>query len=180
MKPARIAVAALAVLAAACASEEKKDDHHRPELRAALDQSTITLRDSIDVAIAETTSGTAFEAALVLGAEPIFAVGTVEAVSTLKEFRVSGVSGAIVGQSPLSGGAPGACPGQISLSEALAIAETEAGGEAIASVPDDDVECAREIQVLAGDTLWEVKVAGDGEVLEHELSDEYGGSEDDD
>jgi hypothetical protein len=50
----------------------------------------------------------------------------------------------------------------------------------IAVVPDDDVDCAREIQVPSGDTLIEVKVAGDGSVLEQELSDEYGGGEDDD
>ena len=47
-------------------------------------------------------------------------------------------------------------------------------------VPDDDVSCAREIQVLSGATLIEVKVAGDGGVLEKELSDEYGGGDDDD
>jgi hypothetical protein len=46
--------------------------------------------------------------------------------------------------------------------------------------PDDDVDCAREIQVLSGETLIEVTVAGDGEVLEQELSDEYGGGQDDD
>lgn len=179
MKPVHAAVALAAVLAAACSSESK-DDHKRPELRAALDQSTISLTESIDIAVAQTTAGSAFEAALVLGTEPIFAVGTVESVSTLEEFRVSGVSGAIVGQTPMSGSAPGACPGQISLTEALAIAEAEANGEAVASVPDDDVACAREIQILAGETLWEVKVAGDGAILEHELSDEYSGAEDDD
>ena len=53
-----------------------------------------------------------------------------------------------------------------------AIADAMAAGESVAVEPDDDVVCAREIQVLAGDTLVEVKVAGDGAVLEVEVSDE--------
>lgn len=65
------------------------------------------------------------------------------------------------------------CPGSVSLAQAIAIAEGQvAGGTAIAAIPDDDVACAREIQVRAASLLWEVKVAGDGSVLELEESDE--------
>ena len=164
----------LAGVLAACSQE--KGDHKRPALRAALDQSTVTLQQSVDLSVAQTTSGKAFEGALVIeGSAPMFAVGTVE-VTTLKEFRINGVSGTVVSNTPISGTAPGACPGQIPINQALDIAAAEANGDAIAVVPDDDVECAFEIQVLSGETLWEVKLAQDGAVLEHELSDEYSGN----
>ena len=41
-----------------------------------------------------------------------------------------------------------------------------------AAIPDDDVACAREIQVLHPSRLWEVKVAGDGSIISVEESDE--------
>ena len=166
-----MAIALAAALAAGCSSTES-DDHQRPELRAALDASSITLVESVDVALAETTGGKAFEAALVVEAAPMFAVGAVDQAA-LKEFRISGSSGQVVGSTPMNGTAPGACPGQISLTAALDIAAATASGDAVAVVPDDDVECAFEIQVLSGETLWEVKVAGDGAVLEHEPPHEY-------
>lgn len=176
MKPTRIALAALALVAAACASENK-DDHQRPEIRAALDESQYTFRDALPLAVAASSAGEPFEGALVLGDDPVFAVGIDESTS-LKEIRINGVSGAVEGNTPVGGALPCTDPGQIPLDQALDIAEAEAGGEAIASVPDDDVACAFEIQVMVDVTLWEVKVGPDGAVLEHELSDEYGGSED--
>lgn len=69
-------------------------------------------------------------------------------------------------------GSAASCPDAIALTAALAIAEKEAGGDAVAIVPDDDVACAREVQVVVGATLIEIKVAGDGAVLEHDVSDE--------
>jgi hypothetical protein len=66
-----------------------------------------------------------------------------------------------------------ACPDAIPIADAIAIAESAGGGTAVAIEPDDDVACAREMQVLRADAvLWEIKVAGDGTVLESELSDE--------
>jgi hypothetical protein len=44
-------------------------------------------------------------------------------------------------------------------------------GTSVAVQPDDDDRCLREIQVLVGDVLWEVKEARDGAVLETEKSD---------
>ena len=41
-------------------------------------------------------------------------------------------------------------------------------GTAVSVQPDDDDHCLREVQVLAGDVLWEVKLARDGAVLETE------------
>ena len=171
MKSTHVAVVLAAALVAACAPNES-DDHQRPELRAALDASSITLAESVDAALAQTVGGKAFEAALVVGDAPEFAVGAIDQAA-LKEFRVSGATGQVVGSTPMNGTAPGACPGQITVGAALDIAAARANGDAVAFVPDDDVECAFEIQVLSTQTLWEVKVAGDGEVLEYELSDEY-------
>ncbi|MFN0250409.1 MAG: hypothetical protein ACKV2T_26250 [Kofleriaceae bacterium] len=69
-------------------------------------------------------------------------------------------------------GLGGGCQTRITLAEALAIAEADAGGDAVAVVPDDDDPCMREIQVLVGNTLWEVKVGPAGAIVEKELSDE--------
>jgi hypothetical protein len=41
------------------------------------------------------------------------------------------------------------------------------------------VPCAFEVQVLTPNTLWEVKVGSQGEVLESEESDENGSADDD-
>jgi hypothetical protein len=165
---------ALAALAAGCSS----DDHKRPELRAALDRAQLSLRDSVGVALAAMEGSVAVRARLVMDDQPVFSVGALEQ-RTLQDVRIDVVSGAIV-STAAAGTAEGPCDGDLPLTEALAIAEQAAGGEAVAVVPDDDVACAHEIQVMVADTLWEVKVAGSGEVLEKELSDEYGGSGDDD
>lgn len=64
------------------------------------------------------------------------------------------------------------CAGAVDPATASAIAEQRVGGTAIANIADDDAPCNREVQVRARDTLWEVKVAPDGRILEVELSDE--------
>lgn len=161
------------ILAAGCSS----DDHKRPELRAALDRGTIDLRGSVGVALTASESTVALRARLVMDTSPVFSVNALEQ-QNLQDVRVELASGQVVSTAPL-GTASNPCPGSITLEEALTIAEQAASGDAIAVVPDDDVDCAREIQVLSGETLIEVKVAGDGEVLERELSDEYGGADDD-
>ena len=152
------------------------DDHRRPELRAALDSAQITLRDSVGVAMLDADGTAALEARLVMEADPIFSVGVLREID-LRRVDIDIVTGLVRSTSP-AGTASLSCPGAIPLDEALAVAEDAAGGDAVAVVPDDDVACAREIQVLKADVLWEVKVGGDGAVLEQELSDEYSGSED--
>lgn len=150
------------------------DNHHRPELRAMLDNAPFTLRQSVATAV-EANPGDAVRATLVTS-DPMFSIDVV-AASTRTDVLVSPATGQVV-SAQAGGAATFNCPDAIPLTEALAIAEQEVGGEAIQSVPDDDVRCAFEIQVLVGDVLHEVKVAPDGAVLETELSDEFGGSDD--
>lgn len=164
-------IGTLVLAAAACGS----DGSQRPELRATLDQSTITLAESVGVALVGREAGAPLRAVLLPG-DPVFEVGVLQELER-DDVRVSIVSGQVLSAGPVGPATP-PCADSIPLVDALGIAETRADGDAIAVVPDDDVPCAFEIQVLADVTLWEVKVAGDGRVLEYELSDEYGRSED--
>lgn len=169
----RYAFSILAVLAVtACGS----DGSQRPELRATLDQATITLAQSIDTAMVGRDSGAPIRAALLVGGDPLWEVGVFQQLERT-DVRIRLAGGNIVSAGPV-GPASAPCADSIPLADALAIAAQRANGDAIAVVPDDDVACAFEIQVLSGSTLWEVKVAKDGRVLEYELSDEYGGGED--
>ena len=166
----------LFVIPAAAAAGCSNDNHQRPALRATLDEAQVTLAQSVDTALASEGTGTPVKAALLVGGDPVFQVGVFETIDQ-KDVRIHIVSGSVLSSAPTSPSTT-PCTGSISLTAALGIAEERANGEAVAVVPDDDVACAFEIQVLAGSTLWEVKVGGDGAVLEYELSDEYGGSED--
>lgn len=98
-----------------------------------------------------------------------------EAVTTrgVERVFIDGASGALKAQVP-SLRARQRCPEQIDLTRALALAEQVVSGTATAIVPDDDVSCAFEAQVLSGEVLLEVKLAGDGTVLEVEAADEDG------
>lgn len=170
MRHIGLGIAMVGIMAAGCSG-----DSRHPELRALLDEAPYTLRQSVDVAV-EATPGNAERATLVTR-DPVFSIDVIaEAART--DVRVS-MSGEIVSSAAAGAGAFD-CPDAIPLAEALAIAESAAAGEAIQSVPDDDVRCAFEIQVLAGESLIEVKVGPDGAVLETEPSDEFGGGEDDD
>lgn len=160
----------LGLLIAACGG-----DHTRPELRTLLDDSQYSLRESVTIAT-EASPGNPEQATLVTR-DPAYSIKIV-ADDARTDVRVSPSTGQVM-TSLAAGSAIFKCGSSIPLVEALAIAEAEAGGDAIQSVPDDDVDCAFEIQVLVGDVLWEVKVAPDGDVLERELSDEFGGSSDD-
>jgi hypothetical protein len=165
-------VPALFLSLAACGSGGSQ----RPELRRLLDQSTITLPQSIDRALVGRETGAPIRAALLLGSDPVWEVGVVQELER-DDVRIRLASGDVVFAGPV-GPASAPCADSIPLADALAIAAQRANGDAIAVVSDDDVACAFEIQVLSGTTLWEVKVAKDGSVLEYELSDEYSGSED--
>jgi len=170
-----ISLALVATIASAVGVACDSSNQH-PELRVALEQSALSLRESIGVAATHVPTAAPVRAALVPGLSPLYAVGSVDKTS-LTALRIDGHSGAVLSIAA-AGTAQGLCDGSISLSDALGVAEERVTGEAIAVVPDDDVACAFEIQVLVGETLWEVKVASDGNVLEQELSDEYSGSED--
>jgi len=167
----RIIVVVTLALATGCSS----DDHRRPELRRTLDAAQITLIDSIDRATT-VEAGRPVTASLRVGTEPVFSVGIRQDIAQ-QDVLIHIVTGAVLSRGPTPG-ATGFCPGAIPIAQALAIAEARKSGEAVAVVPDDDVACAFEIQVLVADVLWEVKVGGDGAVLEEELSDEYGGEDD--
>jgi len=84
--------------------------------------------------------------------------------------RVSIVSGSII-SSHVLGAAADPCPGSIPIADAITIAEGRAKGTAVKVQPDDDDQCLREVQVLSGSTLWEVKLDRDGSVLEVEKAD---------
>jgi hypothetical protein len=172
MRSSLIGSVVVAVMAAACGS----NSNPRTELRATLDQATITLAESVGVALTGRESGAPIRAVLLPG-DPVFEVGVLQELER-NDVRISIVSGQVLSAGPVGPATP-PCADSISLVDALGIAEARADGDAIAVVPDDDVSCAFEIQVLSNVTLWEVKVAGDGRVLEYELSDEYGGSDED-
>lgn len=168
------AVCALAVVVS-CVAGCSSNSEYVQKLRTAVNESQVTLAQTIAIAEHDTQGGAGVKARLLVDGDAVFAVGAVEA-ETLRDFRID-LQGQIRSSDQVGPGiAP--CPGAISLSDAVAVAEREAGGEGVAIVPDDDVACAFEVQVLTADTLWEVKVGSDGTVLESEESDE-GGSEDD-
>lgn len=172
----RLSPIASAFAVVACGSGQPPAD--RPDLRAAIDKANVTLRQAIPVALTATQGGTPETGALVLTQDTAFDVDARDA-GGMKKIRVSGLDGSLLGSGPAAEPSTPPCPGgAIPLDQALAAAEAAAGGEAIAVVPDDDVACAREIQVLNGVELWEVKVGGDGAVLEQERSDEFSGKED--
>ncbi|MEO8699347.1 MAG: PepSY domain-containing protein [Kofleriaceae bacterium] len=156
------------VAATACIGTETRDVGR---LRDAIDHSRVTIHDMVAVAEASMADGRAVSAELVLDGTAVYSYGTVGA-NTLMDVRVDTVEGNIVSTARV-GSSSDSCTGSISLAEAIALAETEVpGGTVIAAIPDDDVHCAREIQVLDPTLLWEVKVAGDGQILELEESDE--------
>lgn len=153
-------------LIAGCSSNEE----YIRRLQDAQKQAKLSLTDSVAVAQTEVKDSVGVRASLLVDAQPVFSVGML-ASAALKDVRVDIVSGKVLSVGA-GGGSAASCPGAISLTKAIAIAESAAGGAAVAVEPDDDVACAREIQVLSGSTLWEVKVASDGKVLEKEESDE--------
>lgn len=164
-----------ALTASGCANS---NEDYVADLRAAMDEADVSLREAVGIAEADEANAEAIRAALLVDGTPRFSVRALSGDTGWK-FRLS-LAGTVQEKSAdVSSGGP--CEGSIGLVEALEIAEQEAGGDAVAVVPDDDVACAFEIQVLTPDTLWEVKVSSSGEVLESEESDEDGtGDEDDD
>lgn len=136
--------------------------------RDAVDRSAFSLADMVRHAETSVQYSSGVEARLRV-ADETYAIATVESAS--KHEVTLGLDGVVV-RVAAGGAASSGCGTTISLPEALAIASAEAGGDAVAVVPDDDDPCMREIQVLVGNTLWEIKEGPDGSIIEKELSDE--------
>lgn len=144
------------------------DGGYHSELRVAVDRADHSLADMVLLAEASVQHSAGINARIDRTAEQ-FAIGAI-ADEQRHDLRLD-FHGAVV-TTRAAGPAAVGCQTQITLGEALAIAEAEAGGDAVAVVPDDDDSCMREIQVLVGNTLWEVKVGPTGSIVEKELSDE--------
>ena len=144
------------------------DGGHHQELRALVDQATVSLGETVLRAEASVQYSAGVDARI-HSATTQFSVDAV-ATGVRHDVRLD-LAGTVLSKTALGAAAAG-CQTQISLPEALAIAEAEVGGDAVAVVPDDDDPCLREIQVLVDITLWEVKLGPDGALVEKELSDE--------
>jgi len=142
------------------------------KLREALALAKVSLRESVLAGEASVTGGMGVKAELLVASEPEYSVGALGR-GNMHDVRVDIVSGAVI-TSRVLGAAADPCPGSIALAAAIAIAEARVNGSAVSIEPDDDDRCYREVQVLSGDTLWEVKLARDGKVLEVEKSDDDG------
>lgn len=166
---------ALGIVAVSCAAGCSDNSEHVQKLRDALGKAKLSLADSVGVAEAQATGSIGVRAQLLVDVDPVFAVDA-QASSSVKAMHVDIVTGKILSVQT-GGGAAEDCPGAVSLDAAIAAAEKEVSGEAVAIEPDDDGECNREVKVLAGDTLWEVKVAPNGSIVESEEDDETTGDE---
>jgi len=142
------------------------------KLQDAVTQAKVSLRQSVEVGEASVTGGKAVKAALMVDAAPEYSVGAL-GNGTLHDVRLDIVSGSVLASSVV-GASADPCPGSIPLADAIAIAEAQMNGTAVSVQSDDDDQCLREVQVLASDVLWEVKLAPDGAVLETEKSDADG------
>ena len=142
------------------------------KLQEAVAQAKVSLRESVVAGQASVTDGKAVKAALLVNAAPEYSVGALGS-GTLHDVRLDIVSGSVTASSVV-GPSDDPCPGSIPVEEAIGIAEARANGTSVSIGPDDDDHCLREVQVLSGAVLWEVKLARDGAVLEVEKSDADG------
>lgn len=133
------------------------------ELRAAEDHADVSLHEAIVIAEAAEPDVHAVRAALLVDGVPRYAVRARSGERAWK-FLVS-LKGTVEAKSPDVAPAPSGTP-SIRLVEALAIAEDEAGGTAVAVAPAENMPGAFDIHVLTPFALWEVKVSGAGRVLE--------------
>ena len=159
------------ILLAACSSADGMGPRVT-KLQDAVSQAKVSLRESVMAGQASVTDGKAVKAALLVDAAPEYSVGAL-GNGTLHDVRLDIVSGSVIA-SHVVGASDDPCPGSIPVADAIAIAEARANGTAVSIEPDDDDHCLREVQVLSGAVLWEVKLARDGAVLEVEKSDADG------
>ena len=172
----RLVIAASGIVAVALATGCSDNSEHIEKLKAALGKAELSLADSVGVAESETAGGVGIKAKLLVESDAVFSVGALD-TEALQNLRVDIVSGEVLSKQADSVSAD-ACPGAVSLSDAIAAAEAEVGGEAVAIEPDDDGHCMREVKVLADDTLWEVKIGSAGNVIEVEEDDDVAGEDD--
>jgi hypothetical protein len=142
------------------------------KLQEAVAQAKVSLGQSVETGEASVAGSKAVKAALLVDAAPEYSVRAL-GNGTLHDVRLDIVSGSVTASSVV-GASADPCPGSIPVADALAIAEARMNGTAVSVQPDDDDHCLREVQVLVGDVLWEVKLARDGAVLEAEKSDADG------
>ena len=159
------------VLLAACSGADGMGPRVT-KLQDAVSQAKVSLKQSVQAGEASVTDGKAVKAALLVDAAPEYSVGALVS-GTLHDIRLNIVSGSVIASS-IVGASSDPCPGSIPLADAIPIAEARMNGTAVSVQPDDDDHCLREVQVLSGDVLWEVKLARDGAVLETEKSDADG------
>ena len=162
---------ACTILLAACSGADGMGPRVT-KLQDAVSQAKVSLKQSVQAGEASINDGKAVKAALLVDAAPEYSVGAVGS-GTLHDIRLNIVSGSVIASSVV-GASSDPCPGSIPLADAIPIAEARMNGTAVSVQPDDDDQCLREVQVLAGDVLWEVKLARDGAVLETEKSDADG------
>ena len=143
------------------------------KLREALAQSKVSLKQSVIAGQSSVSGSMAVKAELLVETAPEYSVEALGA-GTLHDVRIDILNGAIRASRVL-GNSADPCPGSIPIADAITIAEGRVSGSAVSIEPDDDDHCLREVQVLAGAVLWEVKLARDGKVLEVEKSDDDGG-----
>ena len=133
------------------------------ELRAALDETKISLGDS--VAISEQDGASARTASLLTGADPVYAIDR-ESQAQFENVKVDGRSGTILSAVAMAAPSSEDCAGAISLADAIDAALAEVSGDAVSAGPDDDGRCNTEVIVLSGDVEWEVKIGPSGDLVE--------------
>ena len=138
------------------------------KLTDALGRATVSLKESVLAGESSVSGGRGIRAELLVVAEPEYSVNALWN-GALHDVRVS-ITGAVTATHAL-GPAADPCPGSIPLADAIGIAEREVNGSAVRVQPDDDDHCLREVQVLSGNKLWEVKLSREGQVLETEEAD---------
>jgi uncharacterized membrane protein YkoI len=171
MKLYTYSIGTCAIVLAACSGADGTGPRVT-KLQDAVAQAKVSLRESVTAGQASVADGRAVRAALLVNAAPEYSVGTL-GNGTLHDVRLDIVSGAVIASSVV-GASADPCPGSIPIDQAIVIAEARANGTSVSVQPDDDDPCLREVQVLSGGILWEVKVARTGAVLEVEKSDADG------
>jgi hypothetical protein len=166
MKFQTVALGAALVALAGCSSSPT--DYER-ELRRAVDASQLSLGQSVAIAEQQVGHGFTVRAELDVHTTPVFSVSAL-AEQAMHDLRIDTQSGAVL-VTTTSADTGGVCADSVPASEAIATAEAEVGGQAVRTNPDDDNPCDREVHVLVGTNLWEVKVAPNGKVLETEEDD---------
>lgn len=168
MKIVLAACSVLLALASGCAEDPPAATN--PALRAALDASDVSLRESVSIAESSVEGGRAIRATL-LARSSVLSVGAITNTD-FREIRIDPSTGEVLATSSIDPPAE-SCGDSVSLDEAIVAAESSVNGEAVTVAPDDDEACDREVKVLDGsDVLWEVKIAPDGSVKETEVADD--------